>query len=82
MTITGAGSLPGETGRVKYRMSMLKPSMGPSKVLCTGVVAANGTFTCAGKIPGARLRGGLGAHDIVAKGRTSLIKVRTPFTVT
>ena len=82
VTITGAGFQPGETAQAKYRTSMLPPSMGPSKILCTGVVAANGTFTCPGKIPGAKLRGALGAHDIVAKGLTSLIKVRTTFTLT
>ena len=81
-TITGAGFQPGETGRVRYRTSMRPPPAGPYKTICTGVVGANGVFSCAGDIPrGPKLRA-LGAHDVVAKGLTSLIKVRTTFTVT
>jgi hypothetical protein len=62
---------------------MLPPPVGLHKIMCTGLVGANGVFTCASKIPkGPKLRGTRGAHDIVAKGLTSLIKVRTTFTVT
>ena len=82
-TITGSGFLPGETGRVKYRTSQQPPPVGPYKIMCTGLVGANGVFSCLGDIPvGPKLRGARGPHDIVAKGLTSLIKVRTTFTVT
>jgi hypothetical protein len=45
-------------------------------------VGAN-VITCQGDIPvGPKLRGARGPHDVVAKGLTSLIKVRTTFTFT
>jgi Tol biopolymer transport system component/plastocyanin len=79
VTITGTGFQPGETAQAKYRTSLSPPPTGASPILCTGVVAADGTFSCPGAIPTGTLAGEPGAHDIVATGLTSLIKVRTTF---
>jgi Glycine rich protein len=83
VTITGAGFQPGEKGRVKFRTNMRPPPAGHYKIICTGVVGADGVFSCAADIGLThKLRGPLGAHDIVARGKTSLIEVTTTFTVT
>ncbi len=63
----GAGFTPGEAVVITY-LSGLKAHKRASTVLCHTTAAANGTFSCDGKIPRLRMSGKPGKHTIEATG--------------
>jgi hypothetical protein len=50
--------------------------------MCVSVAAGDGTFTCSANIPSAASAGPKGVHTILGKGLTSLLKLKTKFTLT
>jgi hypothetical protein len=80
VTLTGEGFAPGEQVKFKYKTGLASPKP-PAVALCSAIANGNGTATCSGTIPTMN-SGPVGAHTIVAKGTTSLIKVKTTFTRT
>jgi hypothetical protein len=81
VTVSGAGLQPGETAMVAYKTGLASPKP-KSVLLCMATVIGDGSFTCNGKIPGSTTAGTTGVHNIVATGKTSLIKVTTTFSLT
>ena len=79
VTLKGEGFAAGEQVKFKYKTGLTSPK---AVVLCSAIANGNGTATCAGTIPTGGQQGPPGAHTIVAKGATSLIKVKTTFTRT
>ena len=79
VTVSGGAFAAGETVNIKYKTGLASPT---SVLLCSAIASPTGTFTCAGTIPGAGTAGAMGAHKVVAKGVTSLIKAKTTFTLT
>jgi hypothetical protein len=79
VTITGTRFLPGETVRVTYQTGLISPA---SVVLCKATALGDSSFSCPANIPAKPTAGAKGAHKIVAKGLTSLIKAKTTFTRT
>jgi hypothetical protein len=78
VTLKGAGFVPGETVKFFYKTGLTSPK---KLSLCNAIAISNGTATCASTIPTTN-QGPKGAHTIVAKGATSLIKAKTTFTRT
>jgi hypothetical protein len=79
VALSGTAFAPGEQVNVKYKTGLTSPK---AIMLCTAVpVAGDGNFSCHGAIPTTN-QGPKGAHTIVAKGTTSLIKAKTTFTRT
>jgi len=77
VTMTGGGFSAGETVRVKYVTGLAKPT---GVTVCSGV-AADGQFSCTGRIPPADKAGPLGVHSIKAIGLTSGTRVTATFTL-
>jgi alpha-tubulin suppressor-like RCC1 family protein len=78
VTLSGAGFQPDETVKVTYKTGLHAPK--PSSVaLCSAIVMSDGSFTCSGHIPASTSAGAAGSHQILAKGKTSLIKATTTF---
>jgi hypothetical protein len=75
VTVSGGGFAAGETVNVFYKTGL--PS--PKKVLLCSVTSSTGTFACSGNIPNKPIAGAKGAHTIVVKGLTSLIKIKATF---
>ena len=81
VTVNGAAFLSGETVSVRYNTGLSAPK--PASILiCSATVLGNGSFTCNGHIPGASNAGALGNHNILADGKTSLLKAKTAFNLT
>jgi hypothetical protein len=81
VTASGGGFSPGETVKITYKTGLAAPK--PAKVvLCSATVSAAGTYSCNGTIPASTSAGALGAHKVMAKGKTSLHKAATTFTLT
>jgi hypothetical protein len=78
VAFVGAKFQPGETVKVAYKSGV---SSRGSRLLCSAVVAGDGTFGCSGEIPPVD-HGATGAHTIIAHGLTSHIKAATTFTLT
>jgi hypothetical protein len=76
VTLTGSNFSSGETVKFKYKTQLSSPS---TVALCSAVASTDGTASCDGTIPTSGNQGPKGAHSIVAKGATSLIKVKTSF---
>jgi hypothetical protein len=77
LNVTGTGFSAGETVAVKYMTGLSSPT---SVQLCTAIAAGDGTFSCAGNVP--VTAGGVGAHTIKAKGKTSGVTPKTIFLLT
>ena len=74
----GANFVPGSPVTVSY-LSGLKARKRASTVLCTTIVASNGTFSCNGKIPRRARSGKRGHHTIVAAASSSQNPTTTIF---
>jgi YVTN family beta-propeller protein len=79
VTVSGRGFNPGETVKIAYKTGLASPK---SVIICTATAGADSTYTCTGTTPPTATAGAHTAHKIVAKGLTSLIKVKTTFTLT
>jgi len=79
VTVSGRGFNPGETVKISYKTGLASPK---SVTICTATAGANTSYACSGTIPSAATAGVHAAHNIVAKGLTSGIKVKTTFTLT
>jgi hypothetical protein len=81
VTVTGAHFWPGETVKVAYQTGLSDPH--PTAVLiCSATILSDGSFTCTGHIPNTSTAGTPGGHQILAKGKTSLLKASTSFKLT
>ena len=79
VTVSGRGFNPGETVKITYKTGLASPK---SVTICTATAGSDTSYTCSGTIPPTATAGAHAAHKIVAKGLTSLIKVKTTFTLT
>jgi YVTN family beta-propeller protein len=79
VAVTGRGFAPGETVRVTYKTGIASPK---SVTICTTTALSDSSVSCLGAIPPRATAGARGAHKMVAKGLTSLIKVKITFTLT
>ena len=79
VTVSGRGFHAGETVKITYSTGLTSPK---SVNICTAIARSNTSYTCSGIIPPTPTAGPSGAHKVVAKGATSLIKVKTTFTLT
>jgi hypothetical protein len=79
VTVSGEGFAPGETVKILYKTGLPSPR---SVTVCTATALPDTSYGCSGVIPTTATAGANGAHKIVAKGLTSLIKVKTTFTLT
>jgi len=79
VTVSGQGFSPGENVKITYKTGLASPK---SVTICTATVGSDTSYTCSGTIPPRATAGARGAHTMVAKGLTSLIKVQTTFTIT
>lgn len=80
VTASGAGLSPGELVKVSYLTGLASPH--PASVaVCKATVAADGTYSCTGKISRTKA-GPLGVHAIVAKGMTSHTQATALFDLT
>ncbi len=77
VTVSGQGFNPGETVKIIYKTGLVSPT---SVTICSATAASDTSYTCSGSIPTATV-GANGAHNIVAKGLTSGIKVKAIFTL-
>ncbi len=76
--VSGGHFWPNETVKVSYQTGLAAPH--PISILiCSGTAASDGSFTCNGTIPSAASAGALGTHNILAKGKTSLLQATTTF---
>ncbi len=79
INLYGSGFSAGETVKVSYKTGLSLPKP-PKVLLCTVVVATDGSFTCNATIPPKATAGRTDAHKIIAKGETSLDKATATFT--
>ena len=79
VSVSGQGFNPGETVKITYKTGLASPV---SVTICSATAGWNSSFSCTGRIPPAATAGAHGVHTVAAKGRTSLIKVKTTFTLT
>jgi YVTN family beta-propeller protein len=79
VTVSGQGFNPGETVKIIYKTGLASPK---SVTICSATAGSNTSYTCSGTIPPTATAGAHAAHKILAKGLTSLIKVKTTFTLT
>jgi len=78
ITVTSWGFDPGETVKVKYKTG----THPKSKPVCTATALADTSFSCAGPVPTGAIAGANGPHTIVAKGTSSLAKLKGTFNLT
>ncbi len=76
---SGSSFSPGENVAVIYNTGLAAPT---TVVLCIGIVAGDGSFTCYGHIPAAAQAGKAGNHKVTAKGFISGRSAKTHFTRT
>jgi hypothetical protein len=81
VALSSAGLVPGEVVVFKYKTGLAHPPDPRGVVLCTTTALADGTASCSGVIPTVDT-GALGEHTISSKGKPSLIKSTTSFTLT
>lgn len=81
VVVSGSGFKPGETVRVMYKTGLVSPNP-RSVTLCATPATANGTFSCAARIPNATKAGAVGRHTVVAKGLTSHLHATARVTLT
>jgi hypothetical protein len=74
----GGGYVSGEKVVVKYLTGLRRPR---AVDLCVTRANPDGTFACSGAIPTGDRAGARGPHTILAKGKQSLIKATTVFTL-
>ena len=79
VTVNGGGYAANETVNVFYKTGV---SDDRSVAVCSTTANPDGTFTCSGAIPTRATAGSPGSHKIAAKGSTSLLNVKTIFTLT
>jgi hypothetical protein len=79
VTVSGQGFTPGETIKVSYKTGLASPK---SVTVCTTTALPDGSYSCSGTIPPKATAGAHTAHKMLVKGATSLIKVKTTFTLT
>jgi hypothetical protein len=63
VTIDGTGFTAGQTVTMTYMSGRKRPKRATT-VLCTGIVASNGTFSCSGVIPRRYRAGAVGQKSI------------------
>jgi hypothetical protein len=78
ITLSGSKMQPGETVTNNWSTGLSSPT---KLKICSAVVAANGTWTCSGKVPTAN-RGAKGVHKIIGKGSVSANKSKGSFNLT
>jgi DNA-binding beta-propeller fold protein YncE len=77
--VSGRGFNPGETVNITYKTGLASPK---TVTICSATAGPDTSYGCSGTIPATATAGADGAHKILAKGATSLIKVHTTFTLT
>jgi len=79
VVVSGTGFTPGSNVKVLF---LTEVSARPKYRICVATVGSNGTFTCSGKIRGAKRDGAAGPHTVEAKIRhTSTIVASTIYTL-
>ncbi len=78
---SGSSFSPGENVPVTYDTGLAAPKP-TTVVLCIGIVAGDGSFTCYGHIPSAAQAGAAGKHKVTAKGFISGLTAKTHFNLT
>ncbi len=78
---SGSSFSPGENVPVTYDTGLAAPKP-TTVVLCIGIVAGDGSFTCYGHLPSTAQAGAAGKHKVTAKGFISGLTAKTHFKLT
>ena len=78
---SGSSFSPGENVPVTYYTELAAPKP-TTVVICIGIVAGDGSFSCYGHIPSTAQAGAAGKHKVTAKGFISGFTAKTHFNLT